>query len=98
MINVASYWTLPPSRQRKIRAKVEKEEQELQRIVGHYVILGEVFQEETSEVCIEFSFFCTRCFNVPNRVLYMPLTKEEYLDKNHDMYGEKCEKCNKPLA
>lgn len=91
MINVSSYWTLPPSRQGKIRAKVDKVEQELQRIVGHYMIW-----EETAET-IDFSLFCSRC--IPFGTLSgKPLTKEQYLDTKHEMYGETCCKCNKSLA
>lgn len=102
MIDVSTYWTLPPSSQGMVRDEVAEYENDLQMVVGHYIIHGEVFLEETSEVAIEFSLFCSGCYHTRLKALYneytTPLTKEEYLDKNHDMHGEKCEKCKKPLA
>lgn len=99
-MNVSTYWTLPPSRQGKVRQRVAKEEQELQRITGYYTIYGEVWSDEFEE-SIEFMLFCSKCYKIRKRELfdeYSPITKEQYLDKNHDMHGEVCDQCKKPLA
>ena len=95
MINVSTYWTLPPSRQGKIRAKVEKVEQDMQRVVGHYTIWM-----ETSNWEVEFSLYCSKCWNSHKWVSeeYTSITKEEYLDKNHEMSGQNCDRCKEPLA
>lgn len=96
MINVSTYWTLPPSRQGKIRQSVAKEEQELQRVVGHYYTDSWL----SVGVYLYFTLYCSKCYIIHARDDrdYTPLTKEQYLDKNHDMHGETCEMCKKPLA
>ena len=96
MIDVSDYWRLPASDKASVRDEVAEYENDLQMVVGYYAIW-----EETADG-IEFSLFCSGCYHTRLKALYneytTPLTKEEYLNKNHDMYGEKCEKCKKPLA
>lgn len=95
MINVSSYWTLPPAHQRMTRIEVAHFERDLQRVVGHYYIEREIAGT------IEFILFCEKCYPVRSWHLieeYTSITKEEYLDKNHDMHGEVCQMCNGTLA
>ena len=101
MINVSTYWTLPPSRQGNVRAKIEKEEQEMHRVIGYYYIIGECFDTSLGGVCMEFSLYCSKCYRSRKRELdeeYTPVTKEEYINPKHDMHGEACDQCNKVLA
>lgn len=95
MINVSDYWTLPPLYQMMTRTEVTHFERELQRVVGYYCICLKTYEH------IEFTLFCSKCYNAQKWRLYeeyTPITKEEYLNKNHDMHGETCEKCSKALA
>jgi hypothetical protein len=94
MINVSAYWTLPPSRQGKIRAKIDKEEQ--QKIVGYY-------HREKWGDCVEFTLYCSKCYHDVESMLeedevFSPLTNGAYRNPRHEMHGEKCEECNKSLA
>ena len=96
MIDVSDYWTLPPLGQRMTRTEVAHFERDLQRVVGYYAIWLELHGG-----VIEFTLLCDKCYSLNNHKLlseYDPLTKEQYLDKNHDMHGETCEKCKKSLV
>jgi hypothetical protein len=99
MIDVSTYWTLPRSHQGPIRDEVKQYEQDLLIIAGYYYIDDFLSGGEY----IYFTLLCSGCYNTARLrgdidVGYTPLTKGQYLDPNHDMHGETCEKCNKSLA
>jgi hypothetical protein len=92
MINVSDYWRLPSSDKASVRDEVKEYENDLQMVVGHYQI------ELEAGDTIWFNLFCMRCFRMKRRTGYTAITKEEYLDPKHEMYGHKCQGCKLPLA
>lgn len=97
MINVASYWTLPPSLQGIVRGEVkEHEQQAMHDAVGYYCT--EPIEGENEE-CFWYSVFCIKCYKMlKDKDGFIPVTTHQYCDPNHDMHGETCQTCDRALA
>lgn len=91
MINVSTYWTLPPSDQGVIRDEIEKYE-DMHNTVGYY----NIFKKDENNV--HFYVLCSICYDHELDGLIEPITKEEYMDQKHFMHNVRCGQCNELLA
>jgi len=103
--NLHTYWQQPPTAQRTIIESIEEqcqsEEAERERIVGYATTIeapdSTMYPKgEDRDVIV-----CMDCFGDPKYrpdvLIWDPIAKEEYLDKDSTAFKAKCEDCGRRL-